>query len=287
MTPLLWVHGGGFVAGGLDQKESDAPARYLAATGRWVRTLDYRLAPNIGLFGQPRPGPAPGRFPAAHHDVIDAARALCFESGGPIDLGGASAGANLAAGATVGLRDAGDDILRSLVLAYGVLHAQLPENGSVESNLHGILARWFFNPGMTKRMNLNYVGSEAGMSDPNAFPGSANLQGFPPTLTLDALNDRLRKSGHAFHQQLERAGVTAREEVVDGRHGFLGAPNRPPFSIGMGTINGWLDDLDYQTPRASKHSATPPSPAAANSPKKSPKSSDSSHRPAPATSQEQ
>jgi acetyl esterase len=144
LTPLLWVHGGGFVLGGLDQVESDAPARYLAARGRRVRTIDYRLAPNIGLFKNPRLGTAPGRFPEAHHDVLDVAESL-RALGGPVCIGGASAGANLAAGAVLALRDMGGWMPQSMVLAYGALHWLLPRNTGVESGLRGLAPRWFFN----------------------------------------------------------------------------------------------------------------------------------------------
>ncbi len=239
-APLLWVHGGGFVLGGLDQKESDAPARYLAAAGRWVRTLEYRLAPNIGLFRQPTLGAAPGRFPAAHHDVVDVATALRDESGTLIDIGGASAGANLTAGGVLALRDQGLECLHSVVLAYGAFHSRIPEDARVESSLRGPIARWFFNPGMTRRMALNYVGTVEDLGQAYAFPGGADLRGFPPTLVLDAHNDRLRSSGHAFADELRRAGSTVSEVVVDGRHGFLGTPRRRSYRTGMTTIADWL-----------------------------------------------
>jgi acetyl esterase len=239
-SPFLWVHGGGFVAGGLDQKESDEPARYLAARGRWVRTLDYRLAPNIGLFGKPKPGAAPGRFPAAHHDILDVAAALRRESGKPIALGGASAGANLAAGVVLAMRDSGVELPRSLVIVYGVLHSVLPIDDDVESSLRGPIARWLFKPPLTRRMNFNYVGVESGLANPYAFPGAADLHGLPPTLTLDARNDRLRSSGHAFYERLTDSGVQASELVVDARHGFLNYPKRPAFDRGMTAIDEWL-----------------------------------------------
>jgi acetyl esterase len=242
-TSLLWVHGGGFVLGGLDQVESDAPARYLAARGRRVRTIDYRLAPNIGPFKNPRLGAAPGRFPAAHHDVLDVAESL-RTSAGPIALGGASAGANLAAGAVLSMRDEGAPMPRSLLLMYGTFHSILPEDPSVESGLKGLFPRWLFNPAMTRRIGLNYVGDEIGLTEPYAFPGGADLDGFPPTLSVDATNDRLRRSGHAFHQELLDAGVAARELVVRGIHGFLGTPKKPSFAQGMAAMDDWLTLYD-------------------------------------------
>ena len=221
-------------------KESDAPARALAASGRWVRTLHYRLAPNIGLFREPTPGAAPGRFPEAHHDVLDVAAALRDEAGGPIDIGGASAGANLAAGAVLALRDGRGDVPRSVVLAYGAFHASTPVDDEIESSLRGPIARWFFNDAMVRRIMLNYVGSEEVVAQPYAAPGGADLRGFPATLVLDASNDRLRRSGHAFADELRAAGSDVDEVVVRARHGFLGARRRPAFRTGMEAIAAFL-----------------------------------------------
>ena len=42
---LVWVHGGAFAFGDIDQPESDWVARELAARGIAIVTVDYRLAP--------------------------------------------------------------------------------------------------------------------------------------------------------------------------------------------------------------------------------------------------
>jgi acetyl esterase/lipase len=239
-TPFLWVHGGGFTSGGLDQRESDAPARALAASGRWVRTIDYRRAPKVSLWGKLDLSEKPGRFPAAHHDVLDVAAALRADSGGPIAMGGASAGADLAAGAALAMRDAGEPALAAMVLAYGTLHASLPERDDVERALTGPLAKWAFNPKMTRRMNLNYVGDESLLVPGYAFPGGADLHDFPPTLLLNSRNDRLRKSGDAFADELRDAHVEVDNEVLEGIHGFLGATRSGAYSAGLQLITEWL-----------------------------------------------
>ncbi len=137
-TPFLWVHGGGFSSGGLDQKESDAPARLLAAAGTPVRTLQYRLAPKASLFKDPDLAHHAGRYPSGLHDVIDAAKSLIDSTGGPISIGGASAGADLAAGAVLSLRDEGVTDIRAVVLAYGTLHAVLPPNDRGRGGAEGL-----------------------------------------------------------------------------------------------------------------------------------------------------
>jgi len=47
LAPLLWVHGGAFIGGGLEQHESHAVALAIAAQGRPVVTLQYRLSPAV------------------------------------------------------------------------------------------------------------------------------------------------------------------------------------------------------------------------------------------------
>jgi acetyl esterase len=239
-SALLWVHGGGFVSGGLDQRESDAPARSLAATGRWVRTLDYRLAPALKLWGGLGPELHPGRFPAAHDDVLAVAASLRSAFGGFISLGGASAGANLAAGVALALRDSGASQPLGLVLAYGTFHADLPERPEVEEYLKGPLARWWFNPGMTRRMHLNYVGDESLLRPGYAFPGGADLRGLPPVLVMNASNDRLRQSGDTFADELRAAGVDVEQQTVRAMHGFLDRPKSPAYAEGIAAVEAWL-----------------------------------------------
>ena len=243
-TAFLWVHGGGFAYGGLDMKESDAPARELAASGTFVRTVDSRLAPKIGLFKQPDLGPMPGRFPLGLHDVVDAAKSLAELEGAPINLGGASAGANLAAGAVLSLRDEGGAMPRSLAFAYGAFHSVMPEHSPIERELHGPITRWMFNPSMVRRIALNYVGDPALLVPGYAFPSGADLTGLPPTLSMDASNDRLRESGQAFADELRAAGTDVTYTVVTGTHGFLGASGRRKYADGMRQLAAWLREHD-------------------------------------------
>jgi len=253
-SAFLWVHGGGFTSGGLDQKESDAPARALASVGRRVRTVDYRLAPRVSLWGELRLDPHPNRFPAAHHDVFDVLTDLRSDFDGPVSLGGASAGANIAAGVAMALRDAGAPAPRSLVLTYGTFHAELPERPDVEAELRGPLVKWAFNPKMTRRMNLNYVGDESLMRPGYAFPGGADLRDLPPTLIVNSRNDRLRRSGDAFADELRAAGVEVRREVIASTHAFLNTPKTAGYAEGIGYITEWLDRHDAHDPTKEIHS---------------------------------
>lgn len=241
---LLWVHGGGFTGGGLDQGESDAPARALAASGRRVRTVDYRL---VSRRRRRRPASADAvanRYPAAHHDVIDAAKALRDEAGGDVFLGGGSAGANLVAGAALALRDEGDSLAAGLVLAYGSFHGEPLYDPEVERDLRSPIAKLLFRNSTLRRIHLHYVGDDALLAPGYAFPGGSDLRGMPASVIIDARNDRLRSSGRAFARELRNSGVPVDEHVVEDWHGFLGLPSRRAFADGIHLIRSWLDAQD-------------------------------------------
>jgi acetyl esterase len=169
-------------------------------------------------------------YPVPHDDVVAAVRwvrdnatSLGVER---ISLGGASAGANLAAGATLRLRD--DDAWQpsSLVLAYPVAHPSLPPaSASLSALMAGLPPMLRFLPADTAFLNANYLGGARSRADGYAMPGVAVLDGLCPVLVLDAEFDDLRPSGEAFTAQLARASVDVRHVLVPGLpHGFLSQP---------------------------------------------------------------
>ncbi len=239
---LVWVHGGGFGAGGLDMPESHAVATALAAAGHPVTTVDYHLVPAFPLVGRFRLKPSPNRYPVPVDDVADAfLDTTARHPGRAVVLGGASAGACLAASAAIGLRDGATRAPAGLALAYGLFHARLPTvSAALRARLRGI-ARLGIGPEMIRRMTLNYVGDEALAADPAVFPGTADVHGLPRTLLVDADRDALRASGEAFAEHLRAAGVPLEVSVVhDARHGFLDKPAAPGFSQAITLLAGWL-----------------------------------------------
>lgn len=187
------------------------------------------------------------RFPIPLDDVTAAFTAVAksLSDGGVettrIALGGASAGACLAAAAALdlGARQNGPS---SLVLAYPTLHAQLPPlQQDVKKKLRGPRGLWQFTPATVERMNRNYAGSLRSMNDPRAFPGGADLSQFPDTLILNAEYDTLRASGDAFASELVAHHLPVENEYLPGtRHGFLNGPATPPMTTGLERIASWL-----------------------------------------------
>jgi xylan 1,4-beta-xylosidase len=244
-TPFVWLHGGAFAYGGLDQPESHEPAMSLASTGRAVVTVDYHLVKRWNPFFDVRDSSLTGvRFPVPLEDVLDVVTEVAGQAGsGRLLLGGASAGACLAASAARDLAQRGVTSLAALALAYGTFHAELPPiSAELRTRIRGRHAFTQFRPSTVRRMNRNYAGSTAAMRDPRAFPGGHDLTALPDTLMLDADRDSLRASGGKLADELRTAGVPLQYEVIpDASHGFLNRPDTVGYAAGVRRIIEWLD----------------------------------------------
>lgn len=236
---LLWLHGGGFFRGGLDQPEAHDVARSLAARGVRVATVDYRLAPPPGLgLVAGRSMPSRVRYPGALEDVLSAYREVGDRSPGGVIVGGASAGACLAAAATLRTIDDGRPPIGA-VFAYGFFHAAHPRVAEVHHRSRGHRglshARWALDA-----MNRNYTRSRSALADRLAFPGGHTLSGFPRTLVVNAERDNMRASGDLFAVELVDAGVDVRHHVLpDTRHAFLNRPGLAEYAQAVALVAEW------------------------------------------------
>lgn len=234
---LVWLHGGGFFHGGLDQPESHAVAGALADRGLSVVTVDYRLAPLPGLPWVGRTGTRPrARWPHAHDDVVAVVQDARRRTPGPLLLGGASAGACLASTATLGLLDAGDPP-DGVVLAYGFHHARLPRDRTVQRTVRGH-RRVTHAPWALDIANRNAV-PRGSLLERTAFAGGQDLAAFPPTLAVDAASDAMRASGERFAAELVSAGTSVERHVLADRHAFLNRPGTPAFVAAIDLIGTW------------------------------------------------
>lgn len=256
---VVWLHGGAFSHGDLDMPESHAVALHLADAGHAVVAVDYRRVPPWRWWAPPRSGVLAGvRYPVPVDDVIDAVlhiRGEAIESGRRFGLGGASAGACLAAAATLRLVRERQVTPDFLMLAYGTFHAQLPPvSPQLRSRLRGRHGVIQFRPSTVERMNRNYAGCVEAMSDPFAFPGGHGLRGMPTTLVLDADRDSLRASGERFATELTEAGTDVTYAVVpESTHGFLNRPGKSAFDLATDRMTDWLAARNPGTPEHILH----------------------------------
>ena len=215
---LVWMHGGAFMFGDLDMNEADWTARQICdRVGAVVVSVDYRLA---------RGGVT---YPVPLDDVVAAVRwarddaATLGVDPARITVGGASAGATLAAGAALRLRDEDGWVPAALLLAYPAMHAPLPAaSPALAADLTELPALFRSSPGSHDGTIVNYLGGPVTSADGYALPSRAVLEGLCPTLVLNAQYDELRSSGEAFAAACAVAGVDVSQVLVTGMlHGFL------------------------------------------------------------------
>lgn len=192
---LLYMHGGGWVVGGLDSHDFIC-FELASALNVLVIAIDYRLAPEHP-------------FPAAYQDCRAVWRAI--QSGeGPhainlqrIVVMGDSAGGNLAAALCLGLRDAREPLPRAQVLIYPGLGgtADLP------SRRDCMAAPLLSTADAEHYLALYLRGS--GKDSPYAMPLLAqDYCGLPKALIAVAQFDPLRDDGMLYAERLQAAGVT-------------------------------------------------------------------------------
>ena len=208
---VVYLHGGGFVLGGIEVM--DGVARELArATGAPVVSVGYRLAPE-------------DPFPAGLDDceavtrwAIDQAVTRFGAPAGSVVVAGESAGGNLAAAVALRLRDAGVAGLTGQILIYPGTDGRATHYPS-RDEFDGLV--------LSRAQRDFYWGSYGGGHPLDDEPFAALMQqpalaGLPPALVILGGSDVLRDEGRAYAQRLAAEGVDTEEVCVPGQpHGFV------------------------------------------------------------------
>ncbi|WP_270937775.1 alpha/beta hydrolase [Falsiroseomonas oryzae] len=211
---LVYIHGGGWVWNSIDTHDR-LMRDYAAGGGCAVIGPDYALSPE-----------AP--FPQALEECAAVVRWVARHGAGwgldpaRIVLGGDSAGANLAMGVALLLRETDPDIaLRGLLLNYGVFDADLATPTYEE------FAEGYFLTREKMRFYWDcYCPRAADRLNPLASPLRADLRGLPPVLLHIAELDVLAAENRAMEARLREAGVAVQSRLFPGTaHGFLRALN--------------------------------------------------------------
>jgi acetyl esterase/lipase len=229
---FLHIHGGGWVVGAEDLQDSRLD-RLARDTGLAVVSIGYRLAPE-----DPYPA-GPDDCEAAALWLLGDAGRDAIDAGGPVAIGGDSAGGHLAATTLFRLRDrhriAG--AFAAAVFQYGAFDLSMSPSQRLWGERNLILSTpiidWYldqFLPGRSPEQRRN----------PAISPLFADLAGMPPALftvgTQDPLLDdtlfmeaRWRASGHptelhvwpeAPHGFLSLP-MSVTSEALDAEHEFL------------------------------------------------------------------
>lgn len=207
---LVYAHGGSFALGDLDGW--DGPLRALVReSGVAILHVDYRLAPEH-------------RFPAAFDDMVAVIRHVS-RAGEALGVnphrlaaGGDSAGANLALGAALALRDAGASPLRFLLLHYG---AYSTDGDSPSWRRFGSGA-YVLSQAQLEWVWSTYLSHPGQKSDWRVAPLLAPLAGLPPAHLAIGTLDPLLDDNERLAARLSAAGVPCRLVHYDGLvHGYV------------------------------------------------------------------
>lgn len=207
MPVLVYVHGGGYVIGGIDETEAEA-RRLAAAVPATLVSISYRFAPEHP-------------FPAAIEDVEDQVRAVAAGAvpgvpAGPVGLAGVSAGAGLAVAAAKRLM--GTEAAPAFLV---LLSPCLDLTGSSPSA--EIFARGYMLERETMRLFAAlYLPEGVAPDHPDVSPARHPVPpGFPPTIQCAAACDPLADDAALFARRLAEAGVDNHLDHVAGvTHGF-------------------------------------------------------------------
>jgi len=208
---IVWLHGGGWVLDGLSS--SDAMCRILAnSSDASVVSVDYRVAPEHP-------------FPTPLDDCFDALRWVADEqSGGPLVVGGDSAGGNMAAVCALRARDAGGPPLAAQILVYPATDHDFTTPSHLEHGANEMLllesraVRWFWD---------NYLADVAARDNPEASPlRAADLSALPPAVVVVCEYDPLRDETLAYAERLRAAKVAVSMHSYDDMpHAFFSFVN--------------------------------------------------------------
>ncbi len=206
-TAMVYLHGGGFILGGLESHDTVC-AELASRCGIDVVAVDYRLAPE-------------NPYPAALDDAEAVYRWLAADAG-RIIVGGDSAGANLAVALCLRARGKAFAMPAGQLLIYPTLGSDMSAGSYVEHRNAPMLTR-----DDCVHFYALYSGKDAPdmPRDPEMFPLLAeSLAGLPPAAIFTADVDPLRDDGLAYCGRLRHEGVDAscvnEEQLV---HGYLRA----------------------------------------------------------------
>lgn len=201
---ILWIHGGGYIMGSAD----DAKAKVLASECNCtVFSVEYRMAPEHP-------------FPAGPEDCYAALSWLMNNSGdlsidpSKVVLGGASAGAGMAAGVALMNRDRENHSLALQLLLYPMID-NLHATGSGEITNHPI---WKLHTSVNAwEMYLD------GTPDLEASPYAAasraiDLSGLPATYICVGTEDLFRDEDIEYARRLSEAGTPCELAVFPGMY---------------------------------------------------------------------
>jgi acetyl esterase/lipase len=217
---VLWIHGGGFIAGNPQQSTKDLSARAIDV-GALIASVDYRLAPEHP-------------FPAGLDDCVAALRWLVDQAdelgidAARVAVGGESAGGGLAAALCQRALDDGGPAISGQVLVYPMLDdrtALTADHGSA-----GVFAWTHRSNHFAWECYLDRPISPEPTPDHAVSARRTDLTGLPPAWIGVGELDLFHEEDVEYAARLETAGVPCELHVVPGMyHGADGLRSGAPL----------------------------------------------------------
>jgi acetyl esterase/lipase len=217
LPALLWIHGGGYVMGNIEQ--DDRLMKQLVNRIRCVAvSVDYRLAPEHP-------------FPAPVEDCYAGLKWLFAHAGeldvdpGRIAIGGASGGGGLAAGLALLARDR-----QEVKIAFQLLIYPMIDDRNVTPASYAITDPRMWNRESNRLGWKAYLGRDGGGAEVSPYAAAAratDLSKLPPAYIPVGALDLFVDENIEYAQRLIQAGVPTELHVYPGAyHGFdLFAPS--------------------------------------------------------------
>ncbi len=249
---LLWIHGGGYVLGNIQQDDLLMQS-LVEAVGCLIVSVEYRLAPE-----HPFPAPIEDCYAAlkwmAHNTAelgVDPSR---------IAVGGASAGGGLAAGLVLLARDRGEVAVAFQLLIYPMIDDR---DATASSEAFADAPIW------NRQANRNgwraYLGDAAGGANVSPYAAASratDLSKLPPTYIAVGSAEVFLDEDVEYALRLTRVGIPVELHVYPGA--FHGADALvPTAAISQRYAADWYQALKRALSPVSSSSDAPASPATA------------------------
>jgi acetyl esterase/lipase len=217
LPALLWIHGGGYVMGDIEQDDR-LMKQLVRRIGCVAVSVDYRLAPE-------------NPFPKPVEDCYAGLKWLFAKTGelgvdrSRIAIGGASGGGGLAAGLALMTRDRGE-----VPVAFQLLIYPMIDDRNVTPASHSVTDPRVWNRESNRLGWKAYLGREGGGADVSPYAAASratDLKNLPPAYIPVGALDLFVDENIEYAQRLIQAGVHTELHVYPGAfHGFdLFAPS--------------------------------------------------------------
>jgi monoterpene epsilon-lactone hydrolase len=221
---VLYLHGGGFIAGSPESHRS-LIANLCKTAGAAALAVDYRLAPEFP-------------FPAGLRDAVDAYRLLIAKGMSPdsIVIAGDGAGGGLAFATVMAIRNASMPMPAGCVALSPWADMTLSGWSIMQNAESDAVLSWEL-----LFLSARHYLKGSNPADPYASPVFGNLRDFPPIMVHTGSLEILRDDASRLGELAASANVPVSVEVYDGMpHGFQAYPAIAESKVSLARLGHFI-----------------------------------------------